>query len=113
MNVDLTKMAELVRTEADFLRFMKALLADWQDEQEQLKANPNTQNGTPGPNGWKNETIGAFLDAMIAWTESSDHTHQHNAPADWRSFALMVLAGGRYESCLVCLPSDPTYRRGG
>ncbi len=97
MNMDLSEMAESVRTEADFLRFMKALLADWQDEQEQWKANPGPHYGTPGPNGWENGTIGAFLDAMIAWTESSGHTHQRNAPADWQLFALMLLAGSRYE----------------
>lgn len=97
MNVDLTKMAESVRTEADFLLFMKALLADWQGEQQQWKANSNPHHETPGQSGWENETIGAFLDGMIAWIESSDHTHRYNAPADWRLFAFILLAGSRYE----------------
>lgn len=97
MSIDLTAMAESVQTEADFLRFAKALLADWQDEEEQLKANPRSPYEGPGPNGWQNGTIGTFLDAMIAWAEDADHSRRYDAPPDWGLFAFMLLAGSRYE----------------
>src|SRR5260221_13089094 len=97
MSIDLTAMAESVQTEADFLRFAKALLADWQDEQEQLKVIPRPPYGVPEPNGWRNGTIGTFLDAMIAWAEDADHSRRHDAPPDWGLFAFMLLAGSRYE----------------
>jgi hypothetical protein len=62
MPVNLTEMAESVRTEADFLQFARALLAEWEDEQAQLKANPKLllPHG-PRPNGWGNGDIGGFL----------------------------------------------------
>lgn len=97
MSINLTEMAESVKTEADFLEFAKALLADWQDEQEQVRANPRPRYGGPGPNGWENGTIGGFLSAMIRWAEDADHSRRYDAPPDWGLFAFMLLAGSRYE----------------
>jgi hypothetical protein len=65
---DWAKMAESVQTEADFIRFAKELLADWREEQEQLKEHPGPPYG-PGPNGWENGDIDRFLDAMIGYAE--------------------------------------------
>jgi len=97
MSINLTEMAQTVQTEADFLRFAMALLADWQDEQEKLKTIAKAKYGGPGPNGWQNGTIGAFLDAMIAWAEDSDHTGRYDEAPNWSLFARMLLAGSRYE----------------
>lgn len=43
MAVDLIAIAEAVQTEADFLRFATALLADWEDEQAQLRTHLELQ----------------------------------------------------------------------
>jgi hypothetical protein len=98
MSVNLTKMAESVRTEVDFLQFAKALLADWEDEEAQLKANPELRLPyMPGPNGWENGNIGGFLSGMIRWAEDVNHSREYDAPPDWSMFAFMLLAGSRYE----------------
>lgn len=98
MPAKLTEMAESVQTEADFLRFAKALLADWEDEEAQLKASPRLQSPYgPGPNGWENGGIGGFLSGMIRWAEDMDHSRRYDAPPDWSLFAFMLLAGSRYE----------------
>lgn len=96
MRVNLIEMAEWVQTQADFLQFAKALLADWEDEEAQLKTNPGPRYG-PGPNGWENGSIGGFLSGMIRWAEDVDHSRRYDAPPDWSLFAFMLLAGSRYE----------------
>ena len=93
--MDLTAMAEAVQTEAGFLQFATALLADWEDEQAQLRAHPDLQaqlQWGPGPNGWENGSIGGFLSAMIRWAEDSDHSKRYSARPDWNLFAFMLLA---------------------
>lgn len=97
MPLDLTAMVKEVHTEADFLRFARALLANWEDEQKQLPAQPRAHYGERGPNGWENGSIGSFLSGMIRWAEDKDHSQQYNADPDWGLFALMLLAGSRYE----------------
>jgi hypothetical protein len=96
MQVNLIKMAESVQTEADFLRFAKALLANWEDEEAPPKADPESRFG-PSPNGWENGSIGAFLSGMIRWAEDVDHSQRYDARPDWSLFAFMLLAGSRYE----------------
>ena len=87
-------LARSVETEADFLHFAQALLADWRDEEEKKKLRP-TKDGESRPNGWENGTIGTFLEAMIAWKE--DSRREFNDSPSWKLFALMLLAGSRYE----------------
>lgn len=93
---DLSAMAEAVRTESDFLQFLRMLLEDWEDEEEQLKAHPGPRY-RPGPNGWENGSIGGFLSGMLRWAEDVDHSRQYDAPPDWSLFAFMLLAGKEYE----------------
>jgi hypothetical protein len=97
VGANLTEMAYSVQTEADFLHFAKALLADWEDEQEQLKANPPPLYGGPGPNGWRNGSISGFLSGLIGWAEDVDHSQRYDAAPSWGLFALMLKAGSRYE----------------
>lgn len=93
---DLSAMAEAVRTEADFLQFLRALLEDWDDEEQQLKAHPGPRYATE-PNGWENGSIGGFLSGMLRWATDVDHTQRYDAPPDWSLFAYMLLAGKEYE----------------
>ena len=101
MRNDLGNMAESVKTEEDFIRFAKELLADWREEQEQLKAHPGPLYG-PGPNGWENGDIDGFLEAMIGYAEDGGRhspigIKQYDAPPTWSRFAFLLLAGSRYE----------------
>jgi hypothetical protein len=93
---NLYELARAVGSEADFLQFAQALLADWQDEVEQMKLRP-LQTGASGPNGWENRTIEMFLEAMIAWSKDRHHERPFNDPPSWGLFAVMLLMGSRYE----------------
>lgn len=101
MRNDWSELANSVRTEADFLRFAKELLADWKEEQEQLKVLPGPRYGA-GPNGWENDGIDGFLSGMIQYAEdggrySPTGIKQYDAPPTWSHFAFLLLAGSRYE----------------
>jgi hypothetical protein len=94
------KTANHIPPEVECLRFAIALLADWEDEQAQLRAHPDLQvqlQRGPGPNGGEHGPIGQFLSAMIRWAEDNDHSGHYAAAPDWNLFAFMLLAGSRYE----------------
>lgn len=95
MSADLTAMAESVTTQADFLRFAHALVADWEEEQSLVANNsvPNEQRRAK----WEHSTVEGFLSAMIQWIEDSDHARRYDAAPEWRLFAFILLAGSRYE----------------
>ena len=84
-----------------FLRFAKALAADFRDEQEKETVNPFPWLGVvQGPNGWYNFTIDAFLEQMCCWaTETSAMTDQPMGPEQpsWKSFAEMLIMSKGYE----------------
>lgn len=95
MGGDLTAMANSVTTQADFLRFVKALLADWGAAEA-----PGESHTTPtfvGVDAWEHDTIDGFLSAMIRWMEDTDHSRRYEALPDWKLFAFALLAGSRYE----------------
>lgn len=96
-NYHIYELARSVESEADFLHFARALLADWQDEEEQIKLRPPRTWGDRGLSGWENGTMEAFLDAMIAWCMDSHHDGLPNDPPSWNLFAVMLLMGSRYE----------------
>ena len=85
------------------MRFLAALKDDWYDEQAKERVNPSSPY-EPGANGWENGTLGAFLEAAIAWASdisaerwaevSGDQASLENA---WRRVAHMLLAGKYYE----------------
>jgi hypothetical protein len=66
---ELIQIADDVVDEASFLRFLRALADDWNDEQAKEILHPSSPYGS-GANGWENGTIGNFLDAMIAWANA-------------------------------------------
>ena len=48
-----------------FFRFVDALIADREDEEEKQTTQPIDLCGR-GPNGWENHSIAAFLEAALA-----------------------------------------------
>jgi hypothetical protein len=66
MRKDPNELIAQVVDETSFLQFLAALKDDWDDEQAKESVAPSSPYG-PGANGWENGTIGAFLEAAIAW----------------------------------------------
>jgi hypothetical protein len=100
MKEELSLIADNVVDETSFLRFLKALADDWNDEQAKEILHPSSPYG-PGANGWENVTIGNFLEAMIAWAHANPAEDTGLAgPASggiWKRVAHIVLAGKFYE----------------
>ena len=69
MKEELILIADNVVDEASFLRVLKALADDWNDEQAKEMLHPPSAHA-PAANGWENGTIGNFLDAMVAWANA-------------------------------------------
>ena len=98
---DWAEMAESVQTEADFIRFAKEILPDWQEEQERLKAHSGPRYESL-PGGWDIEGIEGFLSAMSRYAEdggrySPTGIKHYDLPPTWSDFAYLLLAGSRYE----------------
>ena len=98
MSTDLHELVTTVHDEESFLSFLRALLEDWESEQQSERLNPSPPY-SPGENGWENGTIGAFLDAAIAWARDS-RKGQFAQPLDqnpWFRRAHILYAGKFYE----------------
>ena len=97
MSEDLEEMLEAVIDRNSFLAFVRALVADRQDEVAKEKENPSSPWG-PGANGWQHDTIEAYLDAAAAWMEDSQGTAwELPAEPSWKSFATFLYRGKGYE----------------
>ena len=89
---------EAVNDSESFLAFVRELIADRVDEVQKEKVNPSSPYG-PGANAWENGTIEAFLEAGVAWAESTNFgERQHpSAKNPWHKFALFLYLGKIYE----------------
>ena len=92
--MELNQLVERVNSKETFLEFVEALAADWNEEQSLEKKSPLNPFGR-GSTGWENGSIGAFLEAMQAWT--TDSGNKISAKADWKLFAEILYAGKIYE----------------
>lgn len=90
-----------VNSKETFLRFTRALAADFEDEQRKEAAHPTPfPDLVPGANGWYNYSVDAFLDQMCLWAEgTSAMTGEPMVPEQpsWRTFAEMLYMGKHYE----------------
>src|SRR4051794_6969441 len=97
-------LVEQIHDQESFFAFVRALIADWNDEQIRAKLNPSSPYG-PGANGWENGSIGSYLDAALrcaeAWRGRNDETTGHplgmGEEASWKGFAWFLLMGKYYE----------------
>jgi hypothetical protein len=92
--MDLDQLIEKVNSKATFSEFVRALAADWAEEERLEKKSPSSPYGR-GALGWENGSIYAFLDAMQAW--ASDSGDKIPANPDWKTFAKILYAGKFYE----------------
>jgi len=77
---------ESVNSKSDFVQFVEGLRAD-------LAKNPDE---------WENPTLDRFLDAIAAWTATSDNYYRNTARpvpdnVSWRFFAEVLAAARIYE----------------
>ena len=97
MAEDLDELLETVVDRNSFLTFVKALVADRQDEVAKEKGNPSSPWGASA-NSWEHGTIEGFLDSAIAWMEDSQGTAwELPAEPSWKSFATFLYRGKSYE----------------
>ena len=97
MTDDLDEMLEAVVDRDSFLAFVKALIADRQNEMAQAKENPSPP-WSAGANGWEHGTIEGYLEAAVAWMENSQGTAwELPAEPSWKSFATFLYRGKSYE----------------
>ena len=73
--------------------FVDALKLDKIDENEIEKVKKSNPYG-PGINGWQNDTIEDFLDAIHSYGQDSSEIEDEPT---WKSFALLLYAGKMYE----------------
>jgi hypothetical protein len=80
-----------------FLEFVRALMADREDEVRKERENPSNPYSR-GWNGWENITIEGFLESAIAWAEDSNFGENIEPIANhWKKFALFLYGGKIYE----------------
>jgi hypothetical protein len=97
MTEQLIEKLEAVVDRESFLVFVKALIADREDEVKKEKVNPSSPWGA-GTNGWENGTIERYLDAAVAWAEDS-RGQPLGLPGEpsWKAFATFLYCGKIYE----------------
>lgn len=96
---DYIDLLEQVHSKETFLRFLKAVIADLHDSEEQESVSPSSPYG-PNANDWENPTLDRFLEAMHIWSFTSYAlTDELNVPEEpsWRTFAEMLAAAKVYE----------------
>ena len=89
MSLDPEKARDLVVDEESFVRFLQALQADW--ERNRSVIGKDLEAGD-----WENITIGAFLEAAVAWSEG-DAPFAPKATNPWQRCADILLGGKYYE----------------
>jgi len=90
------KLGAVVDRES-FLAFVKALIADREDEVSKEKEKPSGAWGA-GANGWEHGTVEGYLEAAVAWAEDSrGHAWELSAEPSWKVFARFLYSGKTYE----------------
>jgi len=86
------ELIEKVNSLETFLDFLKALMLDKRDEDEKENKEASSPYAS-GHNGWENNDIASFLDAMHAGTEDNEFSKK----ASWKNFAEIIYMGKIYE----------------
>ena len=95
--MELDERADAVCDERSLLDFVRALIADREDEVAKEAVSPSSPYG-PGANGWENTRIEDFLGAASSWAESTNFGQtQGLAGNPWRQFAAFLYCGKIYE----------------
>lgn len=97
--MDLEDILDRVNSRESFLAFVRALMEDRKDETRKESVNQSSPWG-PGVNGWEHYDIESYLEAALAWGEStSAESHQRSLPEEpsWKAFAEFLYCGKIYE----------------
>lgn len=96
--MELHEQLESVTDEKTFLAFAHALLLD---RVAAVKAESSVESPPfeRDPGGWENTSIHSFLEAAIAWAESSQFgtTQGLSLENPWKKFAVFLYCGKIYE----------------
>jgi hypothetical protein len=96
--MDLYEALEHVHDRSSFFDFVRALIADREASVAQERQNPSGPYG-PDAGGWENITIEGFLEAALAWAESTSMGVTQGLPEEpsWQAFAVFLYCGKIYE----------------
>jgi hypothetical protein len=96
--MSLEQLLDQVTDRASFFAFVSALIADREEEVALEKHTPSSPYG-PGAKGWENATIEQFLDAALAWAQSTNMGQTQGLPEEpsWKAFAVFLYCGKVYE----------------
>jgi hypothetical protein len=85
---------ELVTDESTFLAFVEALADDRRSGRD-----GTVDKFGRNENGWENHSIEDFLEAGLAWAQSSDFgaTQDLASASPWKKFAAFLYCGKIYE----------------
>ena len=93
----LLSLLKNVKDEVSFIRFIKALSDDWEDDFKKEQINPSSQYGSSA-NGWENGTIGAFLESASAFGhDTAEQKSKKELENIWYRSARIIYAGKHYE----------------
>lgn len=84
------ELIEKIDSLETFLEFIEDLMLDKQDEEENKEA---SSPYVSGHNGWENNDIASFLDAMHVGTKDNGLSKE----ASWKNFAEIIYMGKIYE----------------
>ncbi len=89
---------DAVHDRESFLAFVGALAADRRASAAAERVAPSKPY-SPAAGGWENVTIEGFLEAALAWAESTGRGESQGLPAapTWRGFATFLYCGKIYE----------------
>ena len=89
---------DAVHDRESFLEFVRALAEDRRASVAAEREAPSSPYG-PQAGGWENLTIEDFLEAAVAWAESSGMGESQGLPPgpSWQAFASFLFCGKIYE----------------
>ena len=89
---------DAVHDRESFLAFVAALAADRRGSVAAEETTPSSPYG-PATGGWENITIEDFLEAALAWAESTggDEGQDLGPEPTWTGFAAFLYCGKIYE----------------
>lgn len=83
---ELINKIQTLKCKEDFVEFIRLLIVDLQEN----------------PNGWENQTLESYLEAIASWTEDMEGYYQNNnieipQNINWKVFANILMAAKMYE----------------